>query len=67
VRTADTRAGLGSAPVCGGAGMFTASPADISGCAGIGDHRWLRVEVILTTTMTGVRPVVRAVDAAWAY
>jgi hypothetical protein len=67
VRTASTQAGLATAPVCGGGGMFVGSPADISGCPGIADHRWLRVEVILTTTATGVRPVVRAVDAAWAY
>jgi streptogramin lyase len=67
VRTADTRAALGSAPACGGAGMFNSSPVDISGCPGTGDHRFLRVEVILTTTTTGIRPVVRGVDAAWAY
>jgi hypothetical protein len=67
VRSADTRAALGTAPVCGGAGMFTSSPADISACPGLGTHRFLRVEVILTTTVTGVRPVVRSVDAAWAY
>ncbi|MDX2089579.1 MAG: MopE-related protein [Kofleriaceae bacterium] len=67
VRSADTRAALTTAAACGGPTMFTSSPADISGCPGIAQHRWLRVEVVLSTSMTGVRPVVSAVDAAWAY
>ena len=67
VRSADTQAGLTTAPACGGPAQFTASPADISACPGLGLHRWLRVEVILSTTVTGVRPVVSNVNAAWAY
>jgi sugar lactone lactonase YvrE len=67
VRSADTQAGLTSAAACGGAALFNSSPADISGCAGLGLHRWLRVEVVLSSTIPGVRPTVSNVDAAWAY
>ena len=68
VRAADTRPDLSTAPVCGAVGTFETTPADLlASCPGLGSHRWLRVEAVLTTTVTGVRPVVRNINASWAY
>ena len=45
----------------------SASADLLASCPGLGSHRWLRVEAVLTTTVTGVRPVVRNINASWAY
>ena len=61
---ADDPSLLGSAPACG---PFTTAPADLSGCADIANHRYLRVIVRLISRRTGARPVVHEIRAFWEY
>lgn len=65
MRTADTEAGLAAGVECG---PFNTPPADLSTCpAGFQNHRFLQVEATLTRMGTDDRPILRSVDASWAY
>jgi hypothetical protein len=65
VRAADSRAALAGAPPCG---PFTTTPTDLrSACPALGRHRYLQVDVRLSTTRSDARPVVHEVEASWAY
>ena len=66
VTAADTQAGLTTAPSppCG---PFTTSPADLTACPWLAGHRWLRLDIRLTTIRDGVRPVVHDVRVYWSY
>ncbi|HOX42533.1 MAG TPA: MopE-related protein [Myxococcota bacterium] len=65
VKSADTEAGLVTAPsaLCG---PFATSPADFSGCADLQGHRWLSMDVVLSTTQDGVRPSFRNPHVFWS-
>ncbi|MBN1773630.1 MAG: PQQ-binding-like beta-propeller repeat protein [Deltaproteobacteria bacterium] len=66
VTAADTQAELTTAPTppCG---PFTTSPADLTACPWLAGHRWLRLDIRLTTIRDGVRPVVHDVRVYWSY
>ena len=63
---ADTEAGLTTAPSTP-CGPFSATPGDLLSCAQLHCHRWLQLDVALSTTMDGVRPVVHSIDVFWSY
>ncbi|MFK7985836.1 MAG: MopE-related protein [Sandaracinaceae bacterium] len=66
-RTADTIADLDTGVACGPFNDET-MPADLSSCpAGFQGHRYLRVETRLLRSGTDERPILRSIDAAWAY
>jgi len=65
--SADTEAGLTTSPSTPPCGPYTSSPADLLSCPQIQCHRWLQLDVRLTTTMDGVRPVVHEINAYWSY
>jgi hypothetical protein len=62
---ADFASGMGS--VTAWCGPFSASPASLSGCAFLNNHRYLQLDVKLNTTIDGVRPVVSDVKVIWSY
>ena len=64
VRGADTEAALATASPCE---WLSPSPAGLAACAAIQGRRYLRVQVRLRSTRSGVRPIVHAVRAFWAY
>jgi streptogramin lyase len=64
--SADSEAELvtNPSPACG---PFSAPPADLSACAGLQGHRWLSVDVHLTTNQDGVRPTFSGLSVLWSY
>ena len=72
---ADTEAGLVTAPTsqkCGPYAVaypatepFTVDIASKPECAGLNNHRWLIVDVQLSTTQNGVKPIFRDLHVTW--
>jgi hypothetical protein len=64
VRTADAVADLtGSTWSCG---PLTAPPFDLSGCPQLNGHRYAAVELVLRSTVDGVRPSARDIAVEWS-
>ena len=72
---ADTEAGLSTAPAgqkCGPYAVtypnlepFTVDITSKPECAGLNNHRWLMVDVLLSTTQNGVKPIFRDLHVSW--
>jgi len=63
---ADTEAQLTTAPSTP-CGPFSAPPGDLLSCSELHCHRWLKLDVALSTMRDGVRPVVHDVRVFWSY
>jgi len=65
VRAANTAGELQTNPTqwCG---IFTTSPVDLTQCSFLNGHRWLQIEVKLSTKKDGVKPSISNIKVYWA-
>jgi hypothetical protein len=66
-RAADAQADFAAGRATAWCGPFSASPAALAGCPSLSGHRWLQLDVRLSTTADGVRPAVSDVKVYWSY
>jgi hypothetical protein len=66
-RAADNPAQFAAGTATAWCGPFTTSPASLAGCAFLNNHRYLQLDVKLSTTIDGVRPTVSDVKVFWSY
>jgi hypothetical protein len=68
IRAADHEADFAAGTATAWCGPFTASPGVLQpACAVLNGHRWVQVDVKLSTTANGVKPTVSDVKVAWSY